>query len=277
MRQIPVRISPLAGICCLVIQRWIEVVRKGRGGQIDADGVPWTRMPAEELRQQLEREHGIVKSVRSIRRALQELVLAGCLQRRQRYAHRWRREWWYAPPLREPVSETESTQEPAALAVVSQADRVGQELPCEQLPAEREVLESHDDHSPAALDGAPDAKTKGRPASRLDGGKGFGQRPGSLADRLQQAVERAKAKGNAPRRPSSGISSPDEPLESSQAASRLLASASGSSAAPSGVGAGGSAPLTNQDRERRVGSDGRLYTRIGSHWVVDDVQTAPVR
>ena len=39
----------------------------------------------------------------------------------------------------------------------------------------------------------------------------------------------------------------------------------------------GGAQKAPEPSERRLGRDGRVYTRIGKHWVVDDLRTAPIR
>ena len=349
MRQNLVRVSELAALCRLVLAGWWRVVRRGGGGQLDADGTPWTRMPAEELRRQLEREHGVCKSVRSIRRALEELAAAGCLRREQRYAHRWRQEWWYAPPENEVVFEvsaeepampaalaelpakalvgadTEAAAEaapeagseatpaaasgaveatslaadaplavavteasPAAAAMADQSgqgcplkrppltEEAGQQRPLQRPPVADQVLKTHFSFSDL-LEGGGRKRNSHNP-SRLDGGKGFSLQPGSLAERLQQAVERARAKGQtlpgapvaprAPEQPQRPAGGPQKPLATG---------ARGSAGGKQACAAPQPPQRAPEPPERRVGSDGRLYTRIGCHWVVDSLQTAPIR
>ena len=72
-----IRLTPLASLCLGVVRGWINVARKGRGGQIDESGTAWTRLPADQLRDQLEREFLVEVSTRSIQRALKELEEAG--------------------------------------------------------------------------------------------------------------------------------------------------------------------------------------------------------
>ena len=80
------------------VRRWIEVVfrQKSPCGQLDADGRPWTRLPAKDLVRQLEREEGVTVSVRRIQRSLARLAEAGYLARQQRGI--WKRDFWYSFP-----------------------------------------------------------------------------------------------------------------------------------------------------------------------------------
>lgn len=94
-------LSPLASICLGVVKGWINVARNGRGGQIDEKGTAWTRLPAEQLRDQLSREFLVEVSTRSIQRALKELETENHLRREQKWKHRYRRDYWYALPLYE--------------------------------------------------------------------------------------------------------------------------------------------------------------------------------
>ena len=76
-------ITPLASLCLGVVRGWIRVASKGKGGQIDKEGTAWTRLPADQLRNQLEREFRVEVSTRSIHRALKELSEAELLRRQQ--------------------------------------------------------------------------------------------------------------------------------------------------------------------------------------------------
>ena len=76
-----IRLTPLASLCLGVVRGWINVARKGRGGQIDDEGTAWTRLPADQLRDQLEREFLVEVSTRSIQRALKELEEAKQIRR----------------------------------------------------------------------------------------------------------------------------------------------------------------------------------------------------
>jgi hypothetical protein len=93
-----IRLTPLASLCLGVVRGWINVARKGRGGQIDESGTAWTRLPADQLRDQLEREFHVEVSTRSIQRALKELEEANQIRREQRWKHRYKRDYWYALP-----------------------------------------------------------------------------------------------------------------------------------------------------------------------------------
>jgi len=93
-----IHLTPLASLCLGVVRGWINVARKGRGGQIDESGTAWTRLPADQLRDQLEREFLVEVSTRSIQRALKELEEAQQIRREQRWKHRYKRDYWYALP-----------------------------------------------------------------------------------------------------------------------------------------------------------------------------------
>ena len=98
-------ITPLASLCLGVVRGWINVARKGRGGQIDEQGTAWTRLPADQLRDQLSREFLVEVSTRSIQRALKELEDNNQIRREQKWKHRYRRDYWYAIPAREEALE----------------------------------------------------------------------------------------------------------------------------------------------------------------------------
>jgi len=93
-----IQITPLASLCLGVVRGWIRVAEKGKGGQRDEQGTAWTRLPAEQLRDQLGREFMVETSTRSIHRALKELTEANLLRRQQRWKHRYRRDYWYSIP-----------------------------------------------------------------------------------------------------------------------------------------------------------------------------------
>ena len=98
-------LTPLASLCLGVVRGWINVARRGRGGQIDESGTAWTRLPAEQLRDQLEREFLVEVSTRSVQRALKELEEAKQIRREQRWKHRYKRDYWYAIPEQEEALE----------------------------------------------------------------------------------------------------------------------------------------------------------------------------
>ena len=98
-------LTPLASLCLGVVRGWINVARRGKGGQIDDQGTAWTRLPAEQLRDQLEREFLVEVSTRSVQRALKELEEANQIRREQRWKHRYKRDYWYAIPAQEEALE----------------------------------------------------------------------------------------------------------------------------------------------------------------------------
>lgn len=89
-------LSPVAALCLRVVKGWLGVVRRGKGGEL-RNGVPYTRLKASEVQQQLEAEQGVAVSTKTVQRALTELVTGGHLTRRQLYKHRYNRTYWYAP------------------------------------------------------------------------------------------------------------------------------------------------------------------------------------
>ena len=81
------------------VLRWIAVVfrQKSKCGHLDAaDGRPWSRIPAKDLAEQLEREEGLEVSVRRIQRSLSRLVEDGHLARCQRTKWWGQRDFWYS-------------------------------------------------------------------------------------------------------------------------------------------------------------------------------------
>ena len=91
-----ISLTPLASLCLGVVRGWINVARRGKGGQIDDQGTAWTRLPAEQLRDQLAREFLVEVSTRSVQRALKELEEQNQIRREQRWKHRYKRDYWYA-------------------------------------------------------------------------------------------------------------------------------------------------------------------------------------
>lgn len=226
---VPVRLSPLAALCLQTIRRWWNVVRRGRGGQIDSSGTPWTRLPADQLLEQLEREHGISVHVRTVRRALQELANAKAVRREQRYAYRWRRDWWYAPTESEEALEAARPTRIEAQAAVSKGSI--QPVPIERTAPSDQVLRVPGLDSP----GLKKTTAKQPAASRLNEGRdGGGPRTAPrIVWKLQEAVSRAMEKGTeAP----ACLMAPDRPVDG-----------------------------------------GKIWMKIGGHWIVDDPRTAPLR
>ena len=100
-----ISLTPLASLCLGVVRGWINVARKGRGGQIDQEGTAWTRLPADQLRDQLAREFLVEVSTRSVQRALKELEDGNQIRREQRWKHRYKRDYWYAVTEQEEALE----------------------------------------------------------------------------------------------------------------------------------------------------------------------------
>ena len=95
--------NPLSSLCLTIICRWISVVRRGKGGQIDKNGIPWTRLPAWEITDQLDREFYLAVSIRRVQRALKELEDAKLIRRARLTDTKYRqcREYWYTLPTEE--------------------------------------------------------------------------------------------------------------------------------------------------------------------------------
>ena len=91
--------NPLDALLLPRVLRWVAVVfrQKSKCGHLDAaDGRPWSRIPAKDLAQQLEREEGLEVSVRRIQRSLSRLVEHGHLARCQRTKWWGQRDFWYS-------------------------------------------------------------------------------------------------------------------------------------------------------------------------------------
>lgn len=132
-----IRLTPLASLCLGVVRGWINVARKGRGGQIDESGTAWTRLPADQLRDQLEREFLVEVSTRSIQRALKELEEANQIRREQRWKHRYKRDYWYALPEEQEALEQ---HRPRAVASRFRSERQPQRSTYEPTRAAGQVL-----------------------------------------------------------------------------------------------------------------------------------------
>ena len=130
-------ITPLASLCLGVVRGWINVARRGKGGQIDDTGTAWTRLPAEQLRDQLAREFLVEVSTRSVQRALKELEEGQQIRREQRLKHRYRRDYWYSITEREEALEA---HRPRTIAGNYQSQRSRQSRKNETTPASGHVL-----------------------------------------------------------------------------------------------------------------------------------------
>ena len=124
------RISPVASVCLRVVKGWLRVVSKGKGGEL-RNGVPYTRLKASEVKEQLEREEGVEVSTKTIQRALTQLVEAGHLSRRQLYKHCYNRTYWYAPSEQEQQAQRHRPQVVAA-TYANQSKQQSQQVPTER-------------------------------------------------------------------------------------------------------------------------------------------------
>ncbi len=131
--QKPAALSPVAALCLRLVKGWIGVVRRGKGGEI-RNGVPYTRLKAAEVREQLEAEAGVAVSDKTIQRALTELVAGGHLSRRQLYKHRYNRTYWYAP------GEAEQKAEGYRPRTVAARFQGGSPPPPAQSPPPRQIV-----------------------------------------------------------------------------------------------------------------------------------------
>lgn len=95
------RLTPLESLCLTQVQFWVGVVERnqGRCGRL-VDGRPFTRLPAQELVENLEERFPFLAvTVRQVRSALNKLVTLGLLVREQFWQReRWRSDYWYSLP-----------------------------------------------------------------------------------------------------------------------------------------------------------------------------------
>lgn len=239
-------LSPVAALCLQIIKRWIYVVRKGKGGEL-RNGVPYTRLKASELREQLEREQGVEVSTKTVQRALTVLVDAGYLSRRQLYKHRYNRTYWYAPGERELQAERHRPQAVAAQFAEQASPRPTQSGVTERSAVSLQALKGQ---VTTSLQSKPSSQTAKQPTTeeapcgpqepRQEAvSKAWGKpvpaatrlRTGAHSSRLQQAqqrlaevVQRARAKGfgfTAPEQQAKAQPHPKYVAESPQAAGFL--------------------------------------------------------
>lgn len=210
-------LSPVAALCLRVVKGWLGVVRRGKGGEL-RNGVPYTRLKASEVREQLEREQGVEVSTKTVQRALTVLVDAGYLSRRQLYKHRYNRTYWYAPGEREQQVERHRPQAVAAQFSEQASPRPTQSGSTERSPVSLQALKAQVPNSLQKATSSPTAQqptTEEAPCGSQEPqqeavSKAWGRprpvglrpRTGAHSDRLEQAhqrlaamVERAKAKG----------------------------------------------------------------------------------
>ena len=204
-------LSPLASLCLGAIRGWLQVVRRGRGGEL-RNGVPYTRLKASELQAQLSSEYQVAVSAKTVQRALTQLVAGGHLSRRQLYVHRHNRTYWYAPG---PLEQQAEAHRPRTVAARFQRGSTSgsQPVPTTKSTSPHRVdspvpsvLNAQITYSPLKPDGSPTAQqppTRETPCDQPGAlqesvSKAWGiQRPtaqkpatGAHSGRLQQAQER---------------------------------------------------------------------------------------
>ena len=109
----------------------------------------------------------------------------GALRRQQRYAHRWRRDFWYAPTEQEEALEAHRPSRVAAASPMSAQAKPS--VPYERTGATGQVLKTHSSSSSLQ-------ENNRQPNSRKDRGKGFA---GALRG-LEEVVRRARGHGKGP-------------------------------------------------------------------------------
>ena len=178
------RISPVASVCLRVVKGWLRVVSRGKGGEL-RNGVPYTRLKASEVKEQLEREEGVEVSTKTVQRALTELVAGGHLSRRQLYKHRYNRTYWYSPGEQEQQAQRHRPKVVAA-TYATQSKQQGQPVPIEGSPVSLQSLKAQITYSPL--------KTEGKPAN---------QQPstGEVVSEAPEAPQEAVIKAWGKRRP----------------------------------------------------------------------------
>ena len=178
-------LTPLASLCLGVVRGWINVAARGRGGQIDDKGTAWTRLPADQVREQLEREFMVEVSTRSIHRALKELSDTNQIRRQQRWKHRYRRDYWYSLPAYEEVL---NTHRPRTIASTYKSEQRRSKTHNEVTGVSDQVLSTPNLNTPISRGNSqkPKPKTTRKDAisvavetcyskGKSNGGKGFGE------------------------------------------------------------------------------------------------------
>lgn len=207
-------LTPVAALCLRVVKGWLRVVRQGKGGEL-RNGVPYTRLKASEVQEQLEREEGVEVGYKTVQRALTELVVGGHLTRRQLYKHRYNRTYWYAPSEQEQQAQA---HRPSVVAASKQSKRPSQPVPTERTRVSSQALKAQITPSPLTATNSQTAQQPtteeapcGQPQPQQEAvSKAWGRRrqaataasTGRQSSRLQQAqqaltaaVQRATARG----------------------------------------------------------------------------------
>ena len=190
-------LSPVAALCLRVVKGWLGVVSRGKGGEL-RNGVPYTRLKAVEVQQQLEVEQGVAVSPKTVQRALTELVAGGHLTRRQLYKHRYNRTYWYAPGELDQQAEQHRPRSVAArfqggpAPAPKQSPRPSQQGGNEGSAVSLQALQAQITKSPLKPDGNQTAK---QPPT---GGAPCGQ-PGAQQEAVSKAWGKRRATAQTPR------------------------------------------------------------------------------
>ena len=182
-------LSPVASLCLGVVRGWLRVVQRGRGGEL-RNGVPYTRLKASELQQQLEAEYSVAVSTKTVQRALTQLVTGGHLSRRQLYKHRYNRTYWYAPGELEQKAEgyrprsVAARFQGAAVAAPKQSPQPSQTGVTEGSPVSLQPLQAQ---VPYSTQKAASSQTAKQPQT--------GEAPCGQPEPRQGAVSKAWGKG----------------------------------------------------------------------------------
>ena len=204
------------------------------------NGVPYTRLKATEVQQQLQAEQGVEVSAKTVQRALTQLVDKGHLSRRALYAHRYQRTYWYAPGETEQELTPHRPSEIARKHRESGSLRAPRPVPTEGTPVSPQYLntlipnsnlktqEQTDRKKPSTEKGLcrpPETvvrswgpKHQKQVASALQG------RPGrwkQAQNALEAVVQRATAKGFGPASPAGSKQQPVPQAESALSAGFL--------------------------------------------------------
>lgn len=278
-------LTPLASLCLGVVRGWINVARRGRGGQIDEQGTAWTRLPAEELRDQLAREFLVEVSTRSVQRALKELETAQQIRREQRWKHRYKRDYWYAIPEHEEALEA---LRPRTIAGNYQSSRQAASDRVEATPVAGQVLSTPFSKTHFSKSRSSNGSTRGQRSTPAAGQQGTtGTRKRTHMDAVAACLAMGKRTQGAGQETSGGWKgypkhTPEEVKTVGAGSNSLLKSKKTSG----GKGFGANGPTDEHDLRvmsptssdqasgritREVWVGGRCYA------VSDDVRTAPIQ
>jgi len=173
----------VAAHCLKLVKGWLGVVLRGKGGEL-RNGVPYTRLKATEVQQQLEAEQGVAVSSKTVQRALTELVVGGHLSRRQLYKHRYNRTYWYAPGELEQKLEKHRPSVVAKQHRAARSSRPTQTVVVERTPVSLQALTAQVTNS-----------TQKAPSSQTAEQAQTGETPSGPPEPRQEVVTRAWGKG----------------------------------------------------------------------------------